>query len=235
MKRLAAPRTWPIARKSGERWVSKALPGAHKQGQCVPILIALRDMLKLASDAREVRRILHNNEVLVNNTRVKKLRFGIGLFDVLSIKKLNKHYRVVLTQKNKLALVEIKGTETNTIPLKVKSRTTLRGGKIQANFTNGWNLVSKSKYTAGNTVLFDLAKKKVGKELKLKKGSVVVVSAGKYVGRLAKIESLKSEGLLKKRKLAQLKPVGTGPIFTTIANGLLVVGETKPEFTANAK
>lgn len=235
MKRLAAPRTWPIARKGGERWVARPLPGAHKLGRCIPILIALRDILKLASDAREAKRILHNNEVLVNSKRMKDLRFGIGLFDILSIKKLDKHYRVVLTGKNKLALVQIKGVETNAVPLKIKSRTTLRGGKMQTNFTNGWNLLSKSKCTIGDTVLFDLDKKKIGKELALKKGNIAVVTAGKYVGQLAKIESLKSEGVLKKRKLAQLKPIGVGPIFTTVADSLFVVGEAKPEFTANVK
>jgi len=232
LKRLAAPRTWPIARKGRQRWIAKPLPGSHEQGLCLPISVALRDILGLASTMKESKQILSNNEVLVNGKRVKKLRLGIGIFDVLAIKKISKYYRVVLTKKNKLALVEIKAAEANTLPLKVKSKTVLRKGQKQFNFTNGWNILSKSKYDIGNTVLFDLDKKKAGKELALKKGAVVAITAGKYVGQLAKLEDMKLEGKLKKRKLAHLKSLAGGAVYSTAADSLLVVGDAKPEFTA---
>ena len=235
LKRLAAPRTWPIARKGKERWIAKPLPGAHKQRHCIPISVALRDILKLASTTREVKRILHDNEVLVNGNRVKKVRLGIGLFDVLAINKLNQYYRVILTKRNKLAFVEIKKAEANILPLKVKSKTTLRGGKIQFNFTNGWNVLSKAKHAIGSTVLFDISKKKVGNEIKLKKGAVVAITAGKYVGQVAKLEDIKPEGKLKKRKLALLKSLGGAAVFSTLADSLFAVGATKPEFTTNGK
>jgi len=234
MKRLAAPKTWPIARKGRKRWVAKPLPGAHKQGLCMPISVILRDILKLASTAKEVKQILHNNEILVNGRRVKDVKFGTGLFDILTIKKLDEQYRVVLTKKNKLALILVKGVEANILPLKLKSKTTLRGGKNQLNFTNGWNLLSGASYTVGNTVLYDIAKRKPSKELKLKAGVIVTITAGKYVGQIAKVGEIKSEGKLKKRKLVQLMPTDksiSADAISTTADNLFVVGETKPELT----
>jgi len=232
MKRLAAPKTWPIARKGKQRWITKPLPGAHKLGRCMPISVILRDLLELASTTREVKHILHNNQVLVNNKRIKNLKFGVGLFDVLTIDKLNKSYRVVMTKKNKLTIVPIKNTEANILPVKVTSKTTLRGGKRQINFMNGWSLLSKVEREIDSTILFNLAKKKSSKEIKLKSGVVVTLVAGKYVGQLAKLESIKSEGKLKKRKLAKLKPLSGEPVFYTTADSLFVVGDSKPEFTA---
>lgn len=164
MKRLAAPNTWPIPRKGKKRWVARPLPSGHKQRLCMPILVALRDVLKLASTKREVKRILHNNEILVNNRRVKKPRAAIGLFDVLAINKLKEYYRVVLTRKNKLTLAPIKKKEANVLPLKVRSKTSLRGGDTQINFTNGWNIRSKKKFSTKSTVLFDLKEGKVGEQ-----------------------------------------------------------------------
>ena len=236
MKRLAAPKTWPIARKGRQRWIAKPLPGAHKQGLCMPLSVIFRDILKLASTAREVKQILHNNEVLINGRRVKDVKFGVGLFDVLAVKEINEYYRVVLTKKNKLALVSIKSAEAKILPLRVKSKTTIRGGKNQINFTNGWNLLDKASHAIGTTVLFDIAKQKPSKDLKLKKGEVVTLVAGKYVGRLAKVEEIKSEGKLRKRKLAHLTSIGKSSdadaAFSTTADNLFVVGDAKAEFTS---
>ncbi|WP_231434473.1 hypothetical protein [Candidatus Nanopusillus massiliensis] len=46
--------------------------------------------------------MLRNEKVLVNNKKIKDLGYNVGLFDVISIKDLNKNYRVVMSDNLKL-------------------------------------------------------------------------------------------------------------------------------------
>lgn len=231
LKRVASPRTWPIERKGSPRWIAKPMPGAHTLDNCLPVVFLIRDMLKLAKTAHEVKRVFKESEIMINNVRVKDLTESVGLFDVLTITPLNKHYRLVFTNRNKLILVEIKKDEASVLPLKVRSKSTLKNKNMQVNFYNGWNVLSKEKYAIDSTVLFDLSKKRVGKEISMKKGAKVVLVSGGHVGQLAELIDIKQEGALKRKNIATLKG-SDGQEFATSANCLFVVGEKSPEFTA---
>ncbi|MCJ7638664.1 MAG: 30S ribosomal protein S4e, partial [Euryarchaeota archaeon] len=81
-KRISAPKSWPIAKKT-HKWVVAASPGAHSR-DAVPILVVLRDLLHLADNAKEAKRILHSGNVTVNGRVVKKYKAQVGLFDVVA-------------------------------------------------------------------------------------------------------------------------------------------------------
>ncbi|HOV51863.1 MAG TPA: hypothetical protein PKV83_02895, partial [Methanothrix sp.] len=51
-KRLTIPVSWPVARKTSV-WVPKSSPGPHSAMESIPLLVVIRDMLKLVDDARE--------------------------------------------------------------------------------------------------------------------------------------------------------------------------------------
>lgn len=57
MKRLTAPRSWPVKRKTST-WITKPSPGAHAIEEGIPVTVVMRDMLGLAETAKEVRLML---------------------------------------------------------------------------------------------------------------------------------------------------------------------------------
>jgi small subunit ribosomal protein S4e len=60
----------------------------------MPITLVIRDVLRLAKTAREVRFILHNELAKIDGRIVKDTRRGVGLMDVLTLG--GENYRCVL-------------------------------------------------------------------------------------------------------------------------------------------
>ena len=52
MKRLTAPRSWPVPRKS-HVWITSPSPGPHSIEVSMPIMVIIRDMLHLATPLRK--------------------------------------------------------------------------------------------------------------------------------------------------------------------------------------
>ena len=106
LKRLNAPKRWKIKRK-GLKFVTKQMPGPHKMDRSIPLNIVIRDLLKYANTAREVKNILNNKTVLINGVRRKEPKFPVGLFDVMEIKDTGEYFRVVLDKKGKIVLISL--------------------------------------------------------------------------------------------------------------------------------
>lgn len=81
LKRQSVPKSWPIPRK-GTTFVVKPNFGFSKG---MPLLIILRDMLKIAKDRKEVKKAIHFKSILVNGREARDEREGILLFDVITI------------------------------------------------------------------------------------------------------------------------------------------------------
>src|SRR3989337_777674 len=64
LKRLPAPRSWKIARKEFV-WAYKPRPGPHPAQAAMPLAMVLRDMLRVAGNAREAETLAFARSVLV--------------------------------------------------------------------------------------------------------------------------------------------------------------------------
>jgi Ribosomal protein S4E len=84
-KRIAAPRSWKIERKTAY-WTVKPRPGPHPGNRSIPLLLIVRDMLKLADNSKEAKRILNEGNVTVDGKVRKDHKFPVGIFDLLSIR-----------------------------------------------------------------------------------------------------------------------------------------------------
>ena len=84
MKRLTMPRSWPLTRKT-DIWVQKPNPGGHSDEMCMPLGVILRDVLDLAHNLREAKRMLATRQVLVDGRIETDLGRGVGLMDVLTV------------------------------------------------------------------------------------------------------------------------------------------------------
>ena len=114
LKRINVPSTWPVERKS-TKFITKPSPGPHRLEESMPLGVILREILKLGKEKREIKIILNDNKVLVNNKIRKKFDFPVGILDTLSIPDISKFYKLVYSTKGRLILKEINKV-FNTIP-----------------------------------------------------------------------------------------------------------------------
>jgi small subunit ribosomal protein S4e len=227
ISRLAAPATWPIARKE-TKWIARPLPGAHTLEKGMPLIVYIRDLLNVVQSNKEAKSILNQKLILVNGIAVKEPNFAVGLFDTLKILKYDKTYRVLLNQRGKLCLIEISERELYTRPAKVVGKTTIKKGKIQIHLSNGWNFITdKDVYKTSDILLMDAKTRKPIKHIKLAKGCVIYITGGSHVGRVAEVEGFLEEGLLRKKKFILAKI--SDQKIKVLASEVFAIGAEQPE------
>lgn len=191
LKRIAAPTTMPIARKT-TTWVKKHSPGAHSKMQSMPAVIVLREVLKVAGDAREAKKILNAGALLVDGRPVREPGFPVGLMDIVSIPKMHANYLVII-RKGKLCLAPIPGEESKKKLCKIVNKTIVAGGRIQLNFHDGRNyLIEKEEdqFKVGDTAKIAVPTQKLDGFLKLEKGATCYIWKGKHSGKIGTLEKI---------------------------------------------
>jgi len=201
-------------------------PGAHALEYGLALGMILRDNLKLAQTMGEIRKIILSNDILVDGKKQKDYRYNVGLFDVISIPHLKKHYRISLDNKGRLVVIEIPVSESSTKICKVVGKKVLAGGKIQLNLHDGKNLSGQIKARVGDSLVLNLPDLKVKEVLELQKGAAIFLIKGKHSGDLGVLESL---SLNKKEALYQ----SAGKNVETAKDYLFVVGKQKPIIKIN--
>ena len=189
LKRQKAPKNWSIHRKGTKYGVR---PNFDLQ-KGIPILIILRDMLKIAQNRREVKKALHLKQILLNNKIIKEEKNSALLFDTLVIAPLKKFYRIDLLKKGKFKLEEIKETEANQKVSKLVNKKILKNKKVQLNLLDGNNFISDIECKINDSVLIDFKEKKIKKCLPLKEKAKAVIFAGKHAGERGIIEEINQD------------------------------------------
>ena len=196
LKRQKVPKSWPIPRK-GTKYVVRPNFNIEKG---IPILIILRDILKVAQTRKEVKKAIHSKHILLNKKVVKDEKNNALLFDTIEIVPSKKYYRIGLSEKGKFKVEEIKQSDVNKKISKVIDKKVLKGKKTQLNLSDGRNFLSDIKCNVNDSVLIDFEKNKIEKCLTLKEGARVIVFAGKHSGETGVIKSIKP-----RRKMAGLE------------------------------
>jgi len=195
LKRLVAPRSWPIERKK-TKWIAKPLAGPHTLEESMPLAVILKEILKFVRTTKEVKKILKEGQILVNNVVRKEVNFPIGFLDTLSVPTLNEYFRVLYDHKGRLTFLPIPKTESTIKPEKVIGKKIIKKGKIQINLNDGRNLLlDKCDYKVGDTILVDLTTKKVKDHYKLEAGNLVYLTAGNKKGSVGKLKEVIVRGL----------------------------------------
>lgn len=186
LKRELATKHLPIERK-GTTFVVRATSHVEKS---VPVLIAVRNMLKLAQQRKEVKQAIHTGAILLNHRKVSDERQSILLFDVLSIVPSKKHYRLEFDEKGRFTLKEISESESKKKIVKIENKTLLKNKKMQLNLSDGTNILRSENASTHDSLVISLPEHKVLETLPLKEGAEVVVIAGKHVGSSGKVGSM---------------------------------------------
>ena len=191
LKRLFMPKTWELKKKC-KKFVTRPHPSGHPLDNTLSLNMLLRDVLNLAKTRKEVKKILQHNEIYVNGKVQKDEKNSIGLLDILSIKELNKNYRIVMDSLGRLNVKEVDKKETELIPCKITGKTYIKKGKKQLNCFNGFNIITEddTKYKVGDVILYDYVKKKIVESYHLEKGAKAYIIRGKYRGTLCDVDKI---------------------------------------------
>ena len=195
LKRQKVPKNWPLNRK-GTTFVVK---GTNlKSG--LPLLVVLRDILKIAKTRKEVKTALNSKFILVNSKPAKDEKNSMTLFDTLSIIPSKKHYRLIFNEKGKFGLEEIKENESLKKIAKTVDKKVLKGKRVQINLSDGRNYFSDIKCNVNDSVVVDFKNNKIEKCVPLKEGVKGNVFKGKHAGKTGIVKKIDKE-----RKIVKLE------------------------------
>src|SRR5438552_1970274 len=226
MKRLASPRAWKITKK-GSTWVPKPTAGKHAILASVPLGVVLRDYLRIVDTMTEAKRVLGNREVMVDGRVESSHKAPVGIMDVVTVKKLDKSYRIVYDHHGRVVLSEVKAADAGWKFCRIEDKTTVSGGRTQLNLHDGRNVIVKeSNYKAGDVLKLALPDQEIKGHYAFGKGVTAFITGGAHVGEFAKVEGV--EVVRSPRpNLVHLKS-GEAP-FSTVKDYVFIVGKDRPE------
>jgi small subunit ribosomal protein S4e len=217
-KRLSAPKTYKIPRKVA-KWVVKPSPGPHNK-EALPLLVVVRDFLKLADTGREARRIISAGEVLVDGVVRKDYKFPVGLFDVVKIPKLEKSYRILFDEKGRYIPKEVDDGDLKLY--KIVGKTCVRGGKIQLNLFDGTNVLASNEYRTKDSLLMKIPEKEILDRLTFEIGALVMITGGMHAGEIGRLKEYK---IVRSSAPNLVTVEGEERDITTIEDYVFVVGK----------
>jgi len=187
LKRAKADKKWPIPRK-GSKYIAVA---THERKNSIPILLILRDILKLAENRKEAKKIINSGQIIINNKKIKNERFPVLPFDIVKIG--DKNYKLKISERGKIDIEETK--ETDRIH-KIIGKKTLKNGKIQFNLLFGENIISNKKIKIGDSII--IKDKSVSEIIPLEENKNAVIMFGKNAGKMGKIEKIEDKKVILK-------------------------------------
>ncbi|MDP2925426.1 MAG: hypothetical protein Q8N99_03575 [Nanoarchaeota archaeon] len=190
LKRDNIPKFWPIPRK-GTKYLAVS---KHNCYESIPLVVVLRDILKIVRNNKDVKRLINEKQIQVNYKDIKVTNYPISLFDIITFTKTGECYKATLSEKKKMVFEEIKGKESENKPYKIMNKKVLSDKKIQVNLMHGRNMIIKEKVKTGDTLIYNLKEKKIVKILPMEKGREAFIIEGSHAGYKGKIEDIIERG-----------------------------------------
>jgi small subunit ribosomal protein S4e len=188
VKRQLAPKFWDIKRKQSQ-FVVRVKPGPHPKHRAYPLGMILRDVLKVTSTMHESDRVLTAGQVKVDGVVRRNRNFAVGLMDVIELSS-GQTFRMVPKDSMLLAAIPIDGTEGASKLVRVTSKVTIKGKKLQYGFHDGKTLISEQNLKVGDTCVIDLPKVQVRTHIPFEKGTSVLIISGENAGHIGKIDDI---------------------------------------------
>jgi small subunit ribosomal protein S4e len=233
LKRLASPFFWPIAKKEAV-WAVKPRAGPHPQNESIPLLVLVRDVLKYAETSREARKVIAEGRIKIDGRVRKDYKFPVGLMDVIEIVGADEYYRMVPYPTKYLIPLKIDAEEAKVKPVRIENKVTVKGGEIQLNLHDGRNIQSRNEeereklnsFKTLGTLLITVPEQEIKEYVPFEPGVIAIVSSGRNVGRIGRIEEI-SERLGRKKTLVKMRDVH-GEVFYTVASYVFPIGREEP-------
>jgi len=221
LKRLNAPSHWMLD-KLGGVFAPKPSPGPHKQRECLPLTILLRNRLKYALTGREVTAILMQRNVKVDGKVRTDATYPAGFMDVVTIAKTNEQFRLIYDPKGRFVVHRISPEEASYKLAKVR-RLQVGKGKVPYISTHDGRTIRypDPDIRENDTVMLDIETGKVKDFIKFGVGNLCMVVGGRNCGRVGTIiHQEKHKGSF---DICHVKDA-TGALFATRLPNVFVIG-----------
>jgi len=198
LKRVNAPKHWMLD-KLGGAWAPRPSQGPHKLRECLPLIVILRNRLKLALNRREVQMICMNKTVQIDGRIRTDPTFPAGLMDVVTLGAASKcftndksvdRYRVLFDAKGRFKLNKISSEEAKFKLCKVK-KVARTQKKIPYIVTHDGRTIRYPDPLIKNndTVVVSTESGKIIDHIKNELNQLVMITKGKNAGRTGTLVS----------------------------------------------
>jgi small subunit ribosomal protein S4e len=222
LKRLSCPKHWMLD-KLGGIFAPKPSPGPHRQRECIPMALVLRNRLKYALTYKEVTAILMNRLVKVDGKVRTDNTFPCGTMDVVDIDRTDEHFRVLYDAKGRFKLHRITREEANFKLCKVRRMQIGPRGVPFITLHDGRTIrYPDPLIKAKDTVMLNLSTNSISSHIKFDVGQLAFVTGGNNTGRIGTItQREKHKGSF---EIIYLKD-SYGQAFATRATNVFVIGD----------
>lgn len=222
LKRFKSPVHWPIHPKE-YKWSVKPSPGPHAIENSLPLMIIVRDILKIADNAREARKIINSGDVLVDGRPRKNYKFPVGFMDVVSIPRTGDVYRVLPDERGRLVLHPIDKENAGFKLCKIVNKTTIKGGRTQLNLHDGRNYLSDEEFRVGDVVKLSIPEQEILERIPFEKDSLGLVTGGRHTGEIGRIKKIN----ITRSSMPNTAVIetGAGKTFLTLKDYVFVIGK----------
>ena len=224
LKRQMAPMFWRINRKD-KRFVITVRPGSHPKNNSIPSAVLLRDTLNIVNTLREAKSSIYGGKIKVDGVIQRSLHHSIGLMDVIELVGIDDVYRLVPQNGHILIPIKINKNEKSKKLVKVKNKTSIKGGKTQLSFHDGRTIISDTNVNVGDTCLLQIPEQKILDVIKFEKNSKVIIIKGNNAGRIGTINEIKEGTFTLPKRIILLIDDKTVEIPTKLT---MAIGTDKP-------
>ncbi len=221
-KRLTVPVSWPISRKT-HAWVAKTSPGPHSAAESMPLLMVIRDMLKLVDNAREAKRALYEGKVLVDGKAQKDYKLPVGIFDVISVPAKGEQYRILKDEKGMFYLSLLEPGAVRKLA-RIENKTFINGKKQQLNLSDGSNKLAEGDFNVGDSLVLSIPDKQIEEKIGFEVGNLAMVVGGSHSGQTGKIKEI----ITVKSSQPNRVIISGDEEFETIKDYVYMIGKDQP-------
>lgn len=228
LKRIHAPHNWLLS-KVGGIWAMKPSQGPHKLRECMPLMVLLRNKLKLALNAKEAKFIVKAKEgnIAIDGKIRTDVKYPVGFMDIITITKTQTNYRVVYDCKGRFRLAKISKDDAKFKLCRINKRFMGPKNTPYVNTDDGRTLrFPNPDIKQFDTIKINLESNTIVDFYKYKQGAHVMITGGNNIGRVGTVEKIeKHPGSY---EIVYVKDLN-GKIFSTKLSNIFIIGDRKPE------
>ena len=145
--------------------------------------------------------------------------------DVIELEGTDDVYRLVPKNGQILVPIKIDGKEKSKKLVRVKSKTTISGGKTQLGFHDGRTIITDTDMNVNDVCVLQIPEQKILDVIKFEKNSQVIIIKGANAGRIGTINEIKEGTFTLPKRISLLIDDNTVEIPINIT---MLIGKEKP-------
>jgi small subunit ribosomal protein S4e len=171
-------------------WAPRATAGPHRLRECLPLVILLKNRLKYALTAREVRYIVRNRSIKIDHKVRTDTTYPTGFMDVITIDKTNENFRLLYDPKGRFYVQRVSRSEAKFKLCKVVKKYMAAGG-IPYIATSDKRVFRfpDPLIKVNDSIKVDLDNRKITDIVPFEIGNLVMITGGSNIGRVGLVQS----------------------------------------------